>query len=149
MGCQDGALNHRWHPIGNPHVNDIDQDRHNRVKEKANFCPPSGPQDNFASYDCVKTGEACQADNPDVNILAVRFEDIVVLENHEGNVINPERMDEAEQILQVVILPCEECIFSSNIIQTWIKLSNLSTIKLIIDVLLESGFDDQRPGGVE
>ena len=51
-------------------------------------------------------------------------------------------MQEAEQILEVVILPCEEGLFSSDVIHAWIKLSDLSAINLIINVLLESSFDD-------
>lgn len=108
MSRQHGVLNH-WarHVIGEPHVADIDHDGHNWVKEETNFCPPSGPNNNFASYDCIKAGEACQADRPDVDILAIWFHDIVFLENPERDVKDPKGMQEAEQILHVVILPCE------------------------------------------
>lgn len=58
-------------------------------------------------------------------------------------------MQEAEQILQVVILPGEEGLFGADVIQTRVELSNLSTIQLVIDILLKSCFDDQGPRCVE
>ena len=108
MRSQDRVPHKRErHIVGKPHVADIDHDGHNRVEEETNFCPPSGPNDDLASYDRIETGKARKTDCPDIDVLAVRLYNVIVLEDEQRNVIHPKRMYQSKQILQVILFPGE------------------------------------------
>jgi hypothetical protein len=44
-----------------------------------------------------------------------------------------------------VVCPVKDGVLGANVIELWIKLTNLLTFFLVVHVLLESGFDEERP----
>ena len=47
-------------PVGKPHVSNINQNAHNRIKEETNLGPPPGPDDKFTSYHSVQASKTNQ-----------------------------------------------------------------------------------------
>lgn len=48
-----------------------------------------------------------------------------------------------------VVRPVEDSVLSSNIVEAGIKLSHLTTVKFVTDVLLKHRLDCERPRSVE
>ena len=52
---------------------------------------------------------------------------------------------QAKTIDRQVVPPCHNRVLGANIVQTGVELSNGGAVHLVIDILFESSFNDERP----
>jgi len=57
--------------VGKPHICNIHEYTHHRIKEEADLGPPSGPDDEFAGDHNVQAGETDQRHGPEISVLTV------------------------------------------------------------------------------
>ena len=54
-------------------------------------------------------------------------------------------MNKAYEIVEGIIVPVEDCVLRSDIVQTWVEFPDVWALELVVDVLFKAGFDGQGP----
>ena len=93
MKLNDSCIDHCSIPIvGEPHVYNVNQHRHDGVKEETYICPPSSPYNKFSGDNSIQASKTHQTQSPNICILSTSTslwnQDMICLENVDGNIVN-------------------------------------------------------------
>jgi hypothetical protein len=132
-------------PVGKPNIYYVNQDGEDGVEQKVYPCPEAGPYNQLHRDHGIQTRKADNTHAPHIDINTRFVHYFVFLHHIKWYIVDDERVNNSQNVDADVVCPVKDGVLRANVIELWIKLTYLLTFFLVVHVLLESGFDEERP----